>query len=430
MEYAITKTTDITPLYKDDTCDKYDYRIAVSCGVISGLIDSFLVGSPGNSVLGKWTDTQVDKCVMAFAKMNGWKPRAGKENSVASAIGHLENKFRVNYDQRHGGDVDKLFKMSAKNHHMKSLAHSPSPIGLFFSILNQFTSTATFVSNGQIITVDTETYELQGGNFISKLFCGIANWIGHLMSDVAGSSGSVTRGSGIVMPFYELFGLCNFGSFNIDGNKQTLAQLATRAFENGYDARFGIAQAIPVTLCEVSIRLIWGIRQHFQYKKPLKECIPTLKHADLRVMLLCGHGTLCLFDGVDALIRSGGNPLQGFLHINMVGWCRLVTLVVKEICIRAGAAADIQEHIDAYKRIDEAVAVYLAELEKIDIEAFRRETKAYNEMTAILASSDGGEELRKNLYLILEKMEIRIPWETHDSFDSFVRDKNAVLRFQ
>ena len=58
---------------------------------------------------------------MAFAKGCGWRPKAGKENNIASAVGFLEKKFPVNYDQRHTGDVDGLFHMSAKNHHMKSL---------------------------------------------------------------------------------------------------------------------------------------------------------------------------------------------------------------------------------------------------------------------------------------------------------------------
>ena len=144
MNIPLSKDTDSAPLRYHDKCDKYDYLISAGCGVISGLVDAFLVGSPGQSVLGSWTDAQVDKCVMNFAKMNGWSDN-GKS---ASAIGFLENKFRVNYDQRHGGDVGGLFDMSTKNHHMKSLAHSPSPIGLFFSVLNQFTGTATFVANG------------------------------------------------------------------------------------------------------------------------------------------------------------------------------------------------------------------------------------------------------------------------------------------
>ncbi|MEI2414131.1 hypothetical protein V8V50_09280 [Ligilactobacillus salivarius] len=80
--------------------------------------------------------------------------------------------------------------MSTKNHHMMSLGHSPDVIGLFFSILNQFTSTATFVTGEKLITINTETFELVGGNFIAKVFSGIANWFGHIMSDIAGSSGS------------------------------------------------------------------------------------------------------------------------------------------------------------------------------------------------------------------------------------------------
>ena len=57
-----------------DKCDKYDYLIAVGCGAIAGMIDIFLVGSPADSKLMGWTDAQVDKTVMAFAKVCGWSP--------------------------------------------------------------------------------------------------------------------------------------------------------------------------------------------------------------------------------------------------------------------------------------------------------------------------------------------------------------------
>lgn len=200
---TIRQDKDLKPYFYHDTCDKYDYLIAVGCGAIAGIVDIFLVGSPADSKLQTWTDAQVDKTVMAFAKTCGWSPREGKENSASSAIGFLEKKFPVNYDQRHSGDVGGLFTMSAKNHHMKSLAHSPDVIGLFFSVLNQFTSTASFLHSGQLITIQTETYELQGNDLVSKLFCGVANWFGHIMSDVAGSSGASCRGSGVVIPFYE-----------------------------------------------------------------------------------------------------------------------------------------------------------------------------------------------------------------------------------
>lgn len=168
-------------IQSDDKCDKYDYLVAVACGAVGGIVDIFLVGAPGDSVIEKWTDAQVDNVVKGFAKLSGWTPKADKVDNVASAIGFLEKKFKVNYDQRHSADVNNLFNMSTKNHHMMSLAHSPDIIGLFFSILNQFTSTASFVANGQLVTINTETFELQGGNFVSKIFCGIANWFGHVM---------------------------------------------------------------------------------------------------------------------------------------------------------------------------------------------------------------------------------------------------------
>lgn len=313
-DYVLMKETEQNKraLLREDKCDKYDYLAAVACGAVGGLVDIFLVGTPGDSVLGKWTDSQVDSAVKGFAKLVGWNPSQAQTGNVASAIGFLERKYGVNYDQRHTADVGNAFNMSAKNHHMMSLSHSPDIVGLFFSILNQFTSTSSFIANGKIITIATDTYELQGGNFIAKLFCGVANWFGHIMSDIAGSSGArgnAGRGAGVVMPFYELFQFCKFGSFKVGNDRQDLATIATRAFQEGYDFRFGMAAAIPVVLTDLSIRLIWALRRHFQYELPVKECVPTSQHADLRIMLLLGNGTLCVMDGIDAGVRSGGNFL-------------------------------------------------------------------------------------------------------------------------
>lgn len=116
-----------------DKCDRYDYLAAVGCGVMSGLVDIFLVGMPNvkttktNSILGNWTDAQADKAVEAFAKSLGWKG-----NGTGSAIGFLERRFPVNYDQGKGKDAGNLLKMRTQNHHMKSLGHSPDIVGLFF----------------------------------------------------------------------------------------------------------------------------------------------------------------------------------------------------------------------------------------------------------------------------------------------------------
>lgn len=367
---------DTAVCWENDKCDKYDYFIAAFCGAVAGLIDVFFVGAPGQSPLGNFSDSATDEIVKKFAKMTGWTPKVGNENNVGSAIGFLEKKFPVNYENTTTKSVGGQFSMSAKNHHYKSLAHSPDIIGLFFSILNQFTNTATFLSGGKMITVNTDdgNFELQGGNFVAKLFCGFCNWIGHVMSDIAGSSGSrgrgtTGRGSGLPIPFSELFLLCDFGKFQVGNDRQTLSDIMTRAFQEGYDARFGAAMATPVLIEELMIRVIWSIKRHYYHKKDWRECIPTKEHPDLRIMLIVGNATLCLIDGVDAGIRSGGNALTFILHMNLVAWTRLILLVFRELKIRYGGfISEVVKHFlstigfaDKY-----ALKQYYERMEKLD----------------------------------------------------------------
>ena len=398
MNHFITHETDITPLRFYDECDSLDYLIAACAGVIGGLIDIFFVGSPlENSQLLQWTDHQVDAFVASFAQKNGWNP-AGGGNPVSA----LERKFHVNYDQSTSFAVGGAVNLTPGNHHMKSLAHSPSILGLFFSVVNQFSGTSTFLDNGNLITVPAEG-ELVGGNVPAKLFCACVNWFGHLVSDVSGSSSAKGRGSGIVAPFYELFGLCRFGNF--DG--QTLSQLAVSAFEKGYEFRFSMTTAIPVIVSELLTRFLWAFRRHFQMGKPLAECIPDSRHDDLRVMLLISNGTLCLMDGLDAGVRMflGGDWLTGFMRLNLVAWCRFFMLVLKEICIRVGFPA-LEQQLEAFRRTNEAVSHYLEELKSLDIALFESETKAWNVLIANLDAIQDEDVLNRTLKEICQSMNL------------------------
>ncbi|EHH2448990.1 hypothetical protein MPV89_000999 [Vibrio vulnificus] len=343
---------------KNAQCDKYDYLIAGTCGVIGGLVDVFFVGMPGEGKLSKVADSAVDSAVEKFASVCGWK--GGKEggDSTKSAIGYLERNFKVNYDQAttfgKNGTDGAVKNLSPKNHHLKSLGHSPDLVGLFFSILNQFTDTSTFISNGQLITIDTETHELKGGNFIAKVFSGFANWLGHLFSDMAGSSGASGRGAGIPIPFYNLLLLLDVGEFG--QHRQSFATVATQVFEKGYDLRHGVAMAIPVLITELLTRLMWVSKQRFYHKKPWMECIPSASNPELRRMLLVAHGTLCLIDAGDAALKSGGDMVQFLLRTNLIGWARFGTLALKEVYAWHNAG-----HIDV-----DAVDEYLdAELKKL-----------------------------------------------------------------
>jgi hypothetical protein len=419
-------------------CDVHGIIAATACGALGGIVDIFLVGAPSDGKpLTKWSDQQIDNAVMSFAKITGWNPREGKERNIASAIGHLEKTFPVHYDQRHSGDIYGAFKMSAKNHHFKSLSHSPDPIGLFFSLLDQFLDTSTFVDQGKIKPISISNcrtgdgaIELRGNTFEAKLFCGCVNWLGHVMSDIAGSSGTrgkdYRRGAGIAAPFYELLQFCNFGKFSVEKDKQDLATIATRVYQEGYDARFALALAVPVVLVDLLTKLIWAIRQYFQFGKPIAECLPTKTNDSLRTMLLISNGTLCIMDGADALIRSGAgaNSVELLSRMNYIAWLRLAMLVVRELTIRLG----LQRDIEAMTEINRAYRSYLEDLERIDTKRFTEESEAYERFAKQLNSASSPEEFNGILLSTYEELGISKPWD--GSLDKHMSDPNATLHFE
>lgn len=422
-------------------CDKYDYMIAASCGVMAGLVDVFFVGAPGQSVLqgtvDKGADELVKKAAQAFYKFDSrtvGKPRKMPE-SLEQCIGYLEQAFPVPYDARYAKDLavknGTLDGMWAGNHHLLSLSHSPDIIGLIFSIIDQFTNMASFIDNGKVIRVEPLKTSgavpyMQGTTVISRIFCGFVNWIGHLLSDLVGSSstrsvGKSGRGSGISMPFYNMLMFCDCGNF--DGN--TIAEIATTAFEQGYDARFAATMAIPVVLNDVFIRVIWSLKKHFYSKKAWKECIPLNKHDDLRVMLLVGNSALCVVDGIDAFARAGGNPVAFVCRLNLVAWGKLAMLALKELVIRYKYA---WEDITApYMMIRQEIEAYLSELEKIDIEAYKKETEGFNSFCEIMIQASSEEELNHILKTSMKKMGFELPWE--GEFNQFMSNKGNHLVF-
>ena len=145
-------------------CDKMDYVLSVTCGALCGVIDVFLVGKPGESPIGNITDKWFEERTKDFAKLCGWENN-GK--GISSAIAHLEKKFKVPYDQRGAGDAASfIFDLSPTNHHFKSLAHNPTLLGLFFSILDQFSTPnqSHFVTGGELIALQNAD-DVKNGRF-------------------------------------------------------------------------------------------------------------------------------------------------------------------------------------------------------------------------------------------------------------------------
>ncbi|MCD7839281.1 MAG: hypothetical protein LUG46_01490 [Erysipelotrichaceae bacterium] len=175
-------------------CDKLDYALAASSGALCGVMDIFLVGKPNESPIGTITDQWFEERTKDFARICGWEG-----DSLSSALECLERKFDIPYDQTGLDEIGKKVKdLNPRNHHFKSLAHNPTLLGLFFSILDQFTHESHFVTNGNIVPPLNYkgNFNLNGKDIPSKLFCGFVNWFGHLISDMSGSSSSKKRGMG------------------------------------------------------------------------------------------------------------------------------------------------------------------------------------------------------------------------------------------
>lgn len=176
----------------------------------------------------------------------------------------------------------------------------------------------------------------------SKLFCGFANWIGHLISDLPGSSSSASkynRGTGLPSPLWtwtnDIVAIKAELGLSTTETDKAINELALNIFEKGYDTRFQTAQAIPVFLNEVFVRLIYAIRRLFKYFSETpkterssilmwKKCEP-FSNATVKRMLTVAHGTFCLVDAGDAVRRSfvagGGtfNTVEFILRFNIVG---------------------------------------------------------------------------------------------------------------
>lgn len=360
LEESIKSIESIRP-----DCDKLDYALAASAGVLCGIFDIFIVTKPGESPIGDATDEWFAGRTKDFAKLCGWDGE--KSAPIRSAIRFLEKKFDIPYDQRGAGDAASLvFGLNPANHHFKSLGHNPTLLGLFFSILDQFTNQSHFVSGGELISLQDAdgNFQLRGNNVSAKLFCGFVNWFGHLVSDMSGSSGSKGRGMGIPSPFWswtnDIIAIGKELNIPLPQFFETLNELALNIYEKGYDIRFQATQLIPVFINETIVRLIYAIRRLFQYFARVgKEdrsatsmwnaCEP-FSNPTVKRMLTVAHGSFCLTDLGDAIMRSfieGGNSFdvtEFFLRLNIVGVGRLTLSLYGEakrtmVIRRAGSKA-------------------------------------------------------------------------------------------
>lgn len=342
--------------------DKLDYELAAACGLLTGALSVLWGKKFSLDEAHKWGNEKADSLVKAFAKSQGYK-----KDDLEGAIEFLERKFPMA-----GDDLTNEFG-GGKQHHLRDFSHHPTILGLVCSIGMQFTGTGLGTdTQGNLIHVKITKDGFIGGTFSEKILFGTINWIGHLVSDFDGSSGSVLngtgRGTGIPGPLLatikELSSLPIFKKKNSDNINQPkiFSEWVSKLF-NGtlikdeagnpipFDLRteMGIGhyvadQAKPVIINECLVRACYMVRRFIDEVK--EKDISSLKDLNklqprnfipfnsrsLTRMITVSSGTFVVINtsgtAVKAAIKSKGNKAvfckEFFLTVNYVGIGRLV----------------------------------------------------------------------------------------------------------
>ncbi len=297
--------------------DGVDYAVAVSSGVLAGAVDSYWVGEFSFQRGKAWSNKTVNDFVMKVAKGQGYN-----RDRLDGAIKFLEDKFKLPSDNVwQGADIG----ISAKSHHLDDFAHHPSIIGLFFSILTQFTQEAYFSNkDGEYlpITLDENGRKLIGHDVPAKIFCGTVNWFMHLVSDMSGSNKTAGAGMGIPGPIVSM--LKELSALPIIKDCGLAKKIHDVYAKEKFDLRSEMAvgyelgrQALPVLLNEAIVRAFYFIRRLISEikEKPTlalvdwKKTLPWKNRTIVR-MLTIAHGTFTAIDLGDAAIRAGIKAYQ------------------------------------------------------------------------------------------------------------------------
>lgn len=282
--------------------DRYDVALAVAAGILSGLIDIFLVQVPAHpGFLG------------SPASEGGWLSNKVKElfGEVLSPerIKELEGLYNVSFDPSTSrGLEDAVAGLGTRTHRYQSLGHDPI-LGFIFGVkdvlFGEFTAIDKF---GNVIVQQTAEPLLEGEQFIIRLLKAIRNLGGHLASDVA-------TPAGLPAPLMPLLSFFQFGTIGKQG--YTIAEVARQMYRSGYDLRHFIAASVPVAISELIVRLGFMVRK-INAGVTLSEAFPNAAHPQLRRQLLIAHGVAGVINAGKVTVTN--NPLS-------ISWPLVLTLL-------------------------------------------------------------------------------------------------------
>lgn len=347
-----------------DEADRLDYIVAVSSGVLAGLIDVLYTGEFSLDRASEWGTEKIEKVVMEVAHVEGFDG-----NNPNDAIGFLEKNHRFAAD----GNINDFG--GGLQHHLRDFSHHFSIGGLFFSMFTQFTGLVVGTDKAgvlHVVPVPESHRACIGKNFQEKVAFGTIGWFFHMVSDMAGSSSSLMGGIGIPGPLVSFIKEISALPFfrESDEGDMTFRLWVTKLFngtllaerdENGrikkggvkkFDLRTEIGilgeigrQMTSVLINQCMVRSFYFCRRLAREIRDLdvrrvtdlgriapEDILPWGTPA-MRRMVSVSSGVFFGVDIADAAVRAikSKNPVNFFLRVNYIGVATFVIACVVDI---------------------------------------------------------------------------------------------------
>lgn len=393
--------------------DGIDYAIAVTSGIITGIMDATIVGEWNFAEAKKDTYEKVNNKVIKFAKKqpnyipyckttleNTKKvppkpvhPRRKRkdEDRLETAIEFLEFQFHLPGD---GAYSSGNYGIGGNTHRIDDLCHHPTIVGLVCCIIVQFTGHTKYINKycEEInIPITVNDYgNFVGKNVVTKLFAGVINWFitcaktianrkGHLMSDIATTAslpGSFLstiaelasipcfRNDDFLKKLRDAYkngigtgkNQIDFGAFNklFEGAQSKLDVTTEKAVKHELKR-----QAIPVVINEVLVRASYFIRRFIREIKEKqdvrlidwKNVIPFNNRTIIRMMTIA-TGTFTAIDMADAAVHAATKSVDvSTFFSNMLLRVNFVGVGRFAVAITADAGMGVSRALKRNQRI-------------------------------------------------------------------------------
>lgn len=434
--------------------DGVDYIVAVCSGVVAGAIDVLFVEDFSLQNANAIGNEKINGKIIKAAKKHGYKG-----DDLQGAVKHLEDSFPIAADKAtndFGGGLQ---------HHLRDFSHHPTLIGLFFSMMTQFTGMVYGTDTAgmfKVVPLNEDGLTLVGKNIPEKITFGLVNWWFHLLSDMAGASGSIAKGSygtGLPGPLVsllkEMSALPIFKKTNENGYKQfsvwisklfngtLLGQTDAKGNIIKFDLRTEVGftellkdQAKPVIFNECIVRGFYFIRRLcMELKNPeinsikdlnkinWKNTLPFKNRTVIR-MLTISTGTMTAIDlafaAGEAVVKSGGvGPAfvtNMVMKVNFVGLGRFALAV----------GSDVKMGIQRSKLRDQRIVALNEQLFLMNGKTYYKQAEMW------LAAEDAGQTIEEAYEMIEETAkifsesysDIKQNMKKLDSYMSKIEEKN------